>query len=1060
MPHRPHFTIFVTHRSTQTRYRMNHRLPVQVLFSSALFFAALGGASAQCTNLSPYPPNATIATADGQATTITECNFQTEYATITGVIAGASYEFTMAGGAWVTVHQGTSNGPVLGYGASPLTVEAATAQNMFVHWNTDSLCGTAQDCHTTTVRLLAGGCTPPEVVTEVVPDCANNQFTVQVDVVNTGDATSVGLSWTVNGGTANTLTGLQAGTYELGPFTNLSLIDLIVIHAEQPACSVVVVDLTSSPCSILSCGPDTYTFCYGNNENIVRTYQGTSTYPLRLQFNSGSVSGSGNDALVIHDGLLPTDPVLFSGVGNAGNLTGVTALSTNPDHALTLTFTSNSSFSCADGGGLTPWNYTVVCLDCEAPAGVAGPVSTDCEAQEFTVAVNVTDLGTADSVLIANNAGEPWTTVLAAGQFIAGPFAVGTPVQLSLVNPESAICTVQLGTFENGFCPLQITCGEPALDQTYCYQDSDTHSWLYTNTGTESLAILFSGGSIESATFDHLTIYDGDDDTAPVLYNHILGSTEQLTNLLVISTGPSLYMEMSSDNSVSCGSGSQSQWFWTVGCLDCEQPEATWAVVLDCENSQFSIAAEITALGSDPSITVTNTGGAATIEVTEVGTYNVGPFALGADVQVNLVVENSLCSVHSPVLTSAPCPLIGCGPYQFDLCYPNNMDTTVVYQSSSAFPIAVIFNTGGLMVNGDLIQVYDGPDFQAPLIFSGSNGGDLSGLEFVSTNPDNALCLRFVSDGFTSCASGGVTVPWNWSVSCLDCTNPAATFELEEDCLHHGFNVAVNVSSLGSASDLRITDSWSGDTLSGVGLGTTMIGPIPVGQSAQITLLNSVNPLCRINSESFFLPQDQCVVTACEPLGVDYCYANADTAWFTYQSGENTPVTVAFASGQILEGDEVWVYNGLDDEAQLVFAGDFGGDISGFSISSSNPDNALTFQVISDGEGSCSTGEAATHISWTVGCGLVGMDEEQPVGALLFPQPCSDDLNVRWPGMRDASVMAELFDITGRCVLHEGYRAVPSAVRTLDVEHLPAGGYVVRLTSAHGVFSGQVVIQR
>jgi hypothetical protein len=388
------------------------------------------------------------------------------------------------------------------------------------------------------------------------------------------------------------------------------------------------------------------------------------------------------------------------------------------------------------------------------------------------------------------------------------------------------------------------------------------------------------------------------------------------------------------------------------------------------------------------------------------------------------------------------------------------MDTTIVYQSPGTYPIALLFNSGGIDTFGDHIEVYDGLDYQAPLVYTGFNGGDLSGLQFTSTNPDNALCVRFVSDFFDSCEDNGGTDPWDWSVSCLDCTNPAATFELVEDCLHHGFNVAVNVSSLGSASDLRITDSWSGDTLSGVGLGTTTIGPIPVGQTAQLTLLNSANPLCRINSESFTLPSDQCVVTACEPVGVDYCYTNADTAWFTYQSGENTPVTVAFAYGQILEGDEVWVYNGLDDDAQLVFAGDFGGDISGFSISSSNPDNALTFQVISDGEGSCATGEATTHMYWTVGCGLVGMDEEQPGGALLFPQPCSNDLNVRWPGMSDAAVTAELFDITGRCVLREGYRAVPSAVRTLDVEHLPAGGYVLRLTSTKGVFSGQVVIQR
>lgn len=1016
-------------------------------------------ASGQCTNSSPFPSQAITPDPTGQVTSITGCNWQSEYATITGIVAGASYEFTYEGGAWVTVHQGTYNGTVLGFGHSPLTVDAVTAGNLYVHWNVDSLCVTAQNCHATTVQRLGQGCTPPEATVGLLPDCENNEFSIGVVVVNTGDASSVGLSWTVNGGTPNTLTGLPPGTYNLGPFENGSVIDVTVVHAEEPACSLVVNDLTNEPCATQSCGPDTYTFCYGNNENYVQTYQGTSSYPLQLHFNSGNVSGSGNDALVIHDGLLPTDPVLFSGVGNAGNLTGVTVVSTNPDHALTLTFTSNSSFSCADGGVSPPWNYTVGCLDCEPASGEAGLVTTDCDAQQFSVSVTVSSMGSADTVEIANNAGLAATAVTEPGVYEAGPFPVGVPVQLSLVNAESAICTLPLGTFENEFCPIMISCAGPALPQTYCYTDSDVHSWLYQNSGTESLAILFSSGSIESATYDHLRIYDGYDNGAPLLYDHIILGTEQLANLLVISTGTSLYMEMSSDNSVSCASGSQSQWNWTVGCLDCEQPEASFSVVLDCDNSQFSIATEVSVLGSDPTVTITNTGGAPVIEVEAVGTYNVGPFPLGADVQVYLVVDNVLCGIHSPVLTNAPCPLIGCGPYQFTYCYPNGMDTTIVYQSASTYPIALLFNSGTIDTFGDLIEVYDGLDFQAPLIYSGSNGGDLTGLQFTSTNPDNALCLRFFSNGFTSCASNGGT-PWDWSVSCLDCTNPEATFELVEDCIHHGYTVAVNVSSLGTASDLRITDSWSQDTLSGVGLGTTIVGPIPVGETAHITVLNGSNPLCRINSEAFTLAPAECVVTACETLGAAYCYGDDDTAWFVYQSGETTPVTVSFAYGQLLDGDEIRIYNGLDETAQLVFAGNLGGDMTGLAISSSNPDNALMFQIVSDSLGSCATGEADPQLYWTVGCGLVGLDEQVLDHTLLFPQPCDGSLNVSWPGAEEEQVRLRLFDVTGRCVLDESYAASPGGLRTLDTSRLPVGGYAMRLSSRRNVFSGQVLIQR
>ena len=105
------------------------------------------------------------------------------------------------------------------------------------------------------------------------------------------------------------------------------------------------------------------------------------------------------------------------------------------------------------------------------------------------------------------------------------------------VNTESTICSFQWGPYDNAFCPILITCGGPAFEDVYCYVNDDSQSWLYENTGPESLAILFSAGSIESNTWDHLTIYDGSDNNAPVLFDHNTFVTIDLGGLLVISTG-------------------------------------------------------------------------------------------------------------------------------------------------------------------------------------------------------------------------------------------------------------------------------------------------------------------------------------------------------------------------------------------------------------------------------------------------------------------------------------------------------------------------------------------
>lgn len=1046
IPHRSLHFIAVPPHPYPNHGPMTLRVP---LFSTPLlaFFILLGGnAVAQCTNTSLYPSNPVTPNANGTVTTITTCNYQTEYARITGIVVGASYRFTIEDNSHVTVRKGTFNGPVVGFGLSPLTITDATGEDLYVHWNTNSACGTATTCLATTVQRLID-CDAPQFVWSIDNDCVNQQYFIEVQVIDLGDAPSVSLQYAINGGGTVTLSGLQVGTHVLGPFANLAVVDLVVVHPVEPACNSAVNDITNGPCPLISCGPDTYTYCYGNNANYQQTYQADAAFPLRLQFNSGAVSGSGNDALVIHDGLDVSGPVLFSGVGNNGNLAGVTVTSTNPDHALTLAFTSNGSFSCADGGVVTPWNYTVGCLDCTPPVGIAGPVTTDCDAQSYTVQVNVLNMGSADQVQITNSIGEPELTVSSTGSYTAGPFPLGAPVELSLVNLQSTICFLELGSFDHSFCAIDVACGQAAVQGTYCYGENDAQAWLYQNTGTEPLALLFSAGGIESAVYDNLTIYDGVDNTAPVIWNHV-GNTASLAGVLAISTGPALYMEMSSDNSISCQAGSFgiTTWQWTVGCLDCTPPQATYAVQLDCDNDQFFIATNITDMGSDGSIQITNTGGAPVINVSAPGEYLSGPFQLGATVSVDVVSdENVLCNVGSEPLTSAPCPLIGCGPYNFDLCYPDEMDTVMVYQSSGTFPIAVLFTGGELETSGDLIQVYDGPDLQSPLIYSGSNGGDLTGLLFTSTNTGNVLCIRFLSDFFDSCEDGGSNTPWTWTVSCLDCTNPAATFNIVPNCIQHTYDVEVDVTSLGTGSTVRIANTWTGDTLSGFGLGTTMVPSIPVDQEVQVAVLNDTNPLCRSISPVFNFSSEDCIVTACEATGVEYCYANADTAWFSYRSGTTAPITISFAYGQVLAGDVIQLFNGPDAGSQLVYEGNAGGQLGGLALASSNPDNALTLRVISNGSGSCSTGEASPGMYWSVGCGLVGLDEVQATSYALRPNPASDLVHLDIRGADLTSSAITLLDMAGRPVLTESLSKVGEASWTFDVSAVPAGFYLVRV---------------
>jgi len=119
--------------------------------------ASCSGGGGGCVNTSPYVTMA-APTLPG-VLTISSCTYQSEYNTITSVTAGNQYRSTYNLGGWITVRHTTSNGTVVASGASPLTWTATVSGTYYIHYNTNSLCGTASSCGTTTIECLS--CLPP-----------------------------------------------------------------------------------------------------------------------------------------------------------------------------------------------------------------------------------------------------------------------------------------------------------------------------------------------------------------------------------------------------------------------------------------------------------------------------------------------------------------------------------------------------------------------------------------------------------------------------------------------------------------------------------------------------------------------------------------------------------------------------------------------------------------------------------------------------------------------------------------------------------------------------------
>lgn len=133
---------------------------------------------------------------------------------------------------------------------------------------------------------------------------------------------------------------------------------------------------------------------------------------------------------------------------------------------------------------------------------------------------------------------------------------------------DLSLCEDETGNLFAALDPENpILCGDDAGDFEYCYGNDDNTTFTYCpdnlGDGITFMTISFEQGNVEPG-FDVLTIYDGDNTGAPVLAQldgDLAGQTFTATN-----ANGCLTMNITSDGSVSCGSGSYDQFIYSVGC--------------------------------------------------------------------------------------------------------------------------------------------------------------------------------------------------------------------------------------------------------------------------------------------------------------------------------------------------------------------------------------------------------------------------------------------------------------------------------------------------------------
>ena len=504
---------------------------------------------------------------------------------------------------------------------------------------------------------------------------------------------------------------------------------------------------------------------------------------------------------------------------------------------------------------------------------------------------------------------------------------------------------------------------------TYCYVDNDSTTWLFESPNGAPLNILFFEGTLETCC-DIITIYDGSDNTASVLYEGNNGG--DMSGVSVNTTSNAIFIEIDSDVSVNCEENNYIPLSFEVTCVDeTAVPNCNAELILPTQgtinvNDDLNWFPASGIVNGYTLVMGTTPGGTDIVNGLDVGnvtTYNPGTLDYETTYYVTIIPYNDNgpavdCVEESFTTMNNPNQIIDCSTNQIFntvFCYENNDTTTFNFSSNDGSPLTVVFNSGTTENNWDELVVTDS---DGTLLYNGyGNNGDLSGLVFVSSG--DSISIGVTSDGsIIRCTND----PWNFDVFCQDTTViPNCDSELIAP-LNNAVDVNVNNNLSWSQATLFVTGytlymgTTSGGTeiLDGVDVGNVTTydpGVLDYETTYYITIVpyNDNGVAIDCIEESFITGSDPNRIIDCttgETLTTSFCYTNNDTTEFSFASNDDSPVVVVFNSGRTENNfDELVV---TDSDGTIMYSG-YGdaGDLSGLVFTSSG--GSITIGVTSDG---------------------------------------------------------------------------------------------------------------
>ncbi|RBP34906.1 gliding motility-associated-like protein [Oceanihabitans sediminis] len=643
------------------------------------------------------------------------------------------------------------------------------------------------------------------------------------------------------------------------------------------------------------------TFCYGNNEIIEYWFASSNGDPISIFFNAGSLeestfSGNTWDDLLIYDGTDNTGTLLYDsddGIVGTGNLAGLSVVSNTGN--LYIVLDSDGFTSCESSNALDPIDFDVSCVDTTALPNCNASLITPANG---AVGVNENEdiTWSAASVLVDGYKLSLGTTP--GGTDILDAFDVGNvttydpgvlpysaTIYVTIVpynaNGDAQGCTEESFTVKDD--PNQVVDCDTSqvINTTFCYANNDIIEYWFASSNGDPISIFFNAGVLEESNFsgntwDDLYIYDGTDNTGTLLYdsNDGIVGNNNLAGFSFVANSGNLYIFFDADGSGSCETGGYTPVDFDVTCVDTTALPNCNASLISPANGAVDINENDDITWSAASVLVTGykltlgttPGGSDILNGVDVGnvtTYDPGTLPFSETIYVTIVPYNDNgdatgCTEESFTIRNDPNVIVDCsaGPVNTTYCYTPNDTMEFNFASSTGNPLVLEFNAGQVENNWDELIVLDSDGSE---LYNGyGNNGNLAGLTFTSTGP--SLTVMITSDGSGSCSTNGYT-PWDFDVWCLTCLPQTATFNVvngdcDTDPDNPVFEVEVNITDMGDAASLELTDNQGSAVQTVTEAGIVIMGPYPASTNVVVTVANADDPNCIIESNplSFICP--------------------------------------------------------------------------------------------------------------------------------------------------------------------------------------------------------------